>query len=239
MTKEHHVSQAQLYVAELNRREDARNAARDYKMERWVIVLIAAELVLAVIGIITGWREGNNQIRKVDKQIEILDTLNRSSAATADTLTAVRQAQEASLDTQEHTLDNIVAMNTALHDELVLNYAVSIALTYDESRPSLDLHNEGKTNLFLWGDKLDEQPPSIEKEPRIIAPGGFYFIHATDFKRQVIDRQPKGLPYRATLYLYLKSANGKKYVAKSYLIIRWEGETAKVDTQMISVTAGW
>jgi hypothetical protein len=91
--------------------ESGRLAERDYKLEKWVIGLIGAELVLAVVAIIFGWVEGN-------KQMEILDKLNKSSAETAATLTALRQAQEASLATQKTTLDSIVAMNTALQDQL-------------------------------------------------------------------------------------------------------------------------
>src|SRR5882762_7878983 len=124
--KQHHVIQAQLYLAELNRRkqawesdESAKIAKRDYKLELWVIVLIGAELVLAVVAIVVGWVEGA-------KQTKVLDELNRSSAATAVTLTAVRQAQEASLDTQKHTLDNIVTMNNSLQDELDLNFTEAL-----------------------------------------------------------------------------------------------------------------
>ena len=129
MTKEHHVAQAQFYLAELDRRKQAQEridsgkiAQRDYKLELWVIGLIGAELVLAVLAIILGWVEGSKQMR-------VLDKLNESGTATAATLTAVRQAQEASLDTQKHTLENIMAMNDALQDEMDLNVTEAVQWT--------------------------------------------------------------------------------------------------------------
>ena len=83
MDKEHHVAQAQFYLAELDRRkqaqeriDNARTAQRDYVLEKWVIGLIGAELVLAVLAIVFGWVEGN-------KQMEVLDKLNNSGAETA------------------------------------------------------------------------------------------------------------------------------------------------------------
>jgi hypothetical protein len=72
--------------------------------------------LLAVVGIVIGWVKGI-------KQMEVLDKLNQSSAATAATLTAVRQAQEASLTTQKNTLDNIMAMNDALQEQIDWNFA--------------------------------------------------------------------------------------------------------------------
>lgn len=83
MEKEHHVSQAQFLLAELDRRKQAKEriesekiAARDYKLEHWVIGLIGAELLLALVGIVVGWVEGS-------KQMDVLDKLNKSSAENA------------------------------------------------------------------------------------------------------------------------------------------------------------
>jgi hypothetical protein len=128
MEKEHHVSQAQFLLAELDRRKQAKErsesekiAARDYKLELWVIGLIGAELLLALVGIIVGWVEGS-------KQMDVLDKLNKSSAETAATLTLLRQAQEAALDTQKHTLENIVTMNNALQDEMDFKFCGGVAV---------------------------------------------------------------------------------------------------------------
>jgi hypothetical protein len=124
--KQHQIAQAQIFLAELDRRKQAKEriesekiAARDYKLELWVIGLIGAELLLALVGIVVGWVEGS-------KQMDVLDKLNKSSAETAATLTTLQKEQEAALETQRHTLENIVTINDALQDEMDLNVTEAI-----------------------------------------------------------------------------------------------------------------
>jgi hypothetical protein len=168
--KERHLLQAQFYLAEIERRKQTREgieseriAVRDYKLELWVIGLIGAELLLAFVGIVVGWIEGS-------KQMDVLDKLNKSSAETAVTLTAVRQAQEASLDTQKHTLDNIVAVNDALQDEMDLNFTEALRYSGGMSggdQERVDFLNNGRTTLFFWGSKFDGQPPKIQQKATV------------------------------------------------------------------------
>jgi hypothetical protein len=62
--------------------------------------------------------------------MSVLDKLNESSSATAATLTAVRQAQEASLAIQKQTLENIVAdeQRTAKGAGLELRWCITVCL---------------------------------------------------------------------------------------------------------------
>jgi hypothetical protein len=237
VSREQHIAEAQFYLAEIERRrqahervESARIARRDFRMELCVIVLIGAELVLAIIAIYLGGKEG-------DKQLDVLDKLNKNGALTTVALNAVHQAQEDSLATQKTTLDNIVGMNTALQDQMGLNYVVSLDLTYDDSQPlpRVVLFNKGKTNLYLWGTKLDEQKPSMEKEPFIVTPLGSYYIYAKTFKDELLHQVPKGSKARVPFDLYLKTTNGRQYIAKSYFSVWWDGDALKIDTQTISI----
>jgi hypothetical protein len=73
--------QAQLYMNEINRRNDEKIATRDgqmaersYKMEIAVIVLIGHEIVIGIGGVIFGVREGN-------QQATILNDMKASTAA--------------------------------------------------------------------------------------------------------------------------------------------------------------
>jgi hypothetical protein len=72
--------------------------------------------LLAVVGIVIGWVKGS-------KQMEVLDKLNQSSAATAATLTAVRQAQEASLTTPEEHARQHHGDDDALQEQIDWNFA--------------------------------------------------------------------------------------------------------------------
>jgi hypothetical protein len=227
-TKEHLAALAQFYLAEIDRRDNAKIAQRDYKMERSVIILIGLELLLAVVAIITGWIEA-------DKQMSVLNKLNESSAATAGTLTALRTAQEDALDTQKHTLENIVAMNAALQDELGLNYAISVVLTYDDSQRRLNLFNNGKTNIWLWGTKLSNQKPTLEKEGRVIAPTGYYYFNFAPIRQELVQKLPKGGESQILFDVYLKTANGRPYVVVALLVASWSGDVLQLRTQITSV----
>ncbi len=114
------VAQVEFYMRELERRENAEVAARDYKMavedrqtnsviaerdfrmarrserlETWVIILIGLEIVIAVIGLWYGIHEGN-------KQQTVLEGMGKNTANTA-----------AILKTQGEVLDKV---NTNTHD---------------------------------------------------------------------------------------------------------------------------
>jgi hypothetical protein len=217
MQKEHHVSQAQFYLAELERRvqakeriESERIGKRDYRLELWVIGLIGAELVLAVVGIVFGWVEGN-------KQTKVLDQLNQSSAATAATLTALRQAQEASLETQRHTLENITAMNDALQDELDLN--LTEAMQYSGGMTGggherVDFSNSSRTVLWLCGSKFGTEPTAMRKRPTMLTPGSSAPFEISDLIAKTIKAMGTTTEATVPFELYLKRENGTKYVAK-------------------------
>jgi hypothetical protein len=211
--KEHHVSQAQFYLAELDRRDQAKErrasqriARRDFWLEIGVIVLIGAELI-----------EGN-------KQTAVLDKLNQSSAATAATLTAVRQAQEASLETQKHTLENITAMNDALQNESDLNLLDVLQCSGSDSQGHIYLGNRGKASLFLWGSRYDSRSPVMQRTATVIPYGGSHTLDVSRLSKELFgetgDAPQRVVPYE----LYLKTANGKKYVGtSSFQIARIKG----------------
>src|SRR5215467_3952141 len=216
MQKEHHVAQAQIYLAELDRRaqerernENARIARRDFWMEIAVIVLIGAELIVAEMAYF-----GES------KQMAVLDQLNRSSGETADTLTAVRKAQEASVETQQHTLGNIMAMNDAVQDQIDFNFTEAIQGS-GMSAPGhqeISFGNRGGIVLILWGSKFGSDPPTMRERPLPLASGSSTPpIDVTPLVEKTI--RTMGTETRASIpfELYLKRQNGTKYVAKGTL----------------------
>jgi hypothetical protein len=219
--KQHHAVQAQVFLDELERRkqerertESERVGQRDYKMELWVIGLIGAELLIAGVGIFFGWIEGVTQTK-------VLDQLNKSSAETAATLTLLRQAQEAAFDTQKHTLENIVTMNNTLQDEIDLDSTRAIRWGGGGGDVSghqvTSFDNDGRSVFWFWGSKIGNNPPTMEKQRRILEPGGY--ISITGFFESAAKAPKKqGDPSSPiTFYLYLTRDNGTKYVAKGVM----------------------
>jgi|GEM_PF-5385221 len=215
--KQYQIAQAQIFLAELDRRKQSKEriesekiAARDYKLELWVIGLIGAELLLAVVGIIVGWVEGS-------KQMDVLDKLNKSSAETVATLTTLQKEQEAALETQKHTLENIVTMNDALQDEMDLN--VTEAIQWGGSGGDASGHqiitfdNSGRTVLLLWGSRFGNEPRTMRQQPTVLAPSGSFPFDISRFMTKTGDATRAPIPFE----LYLKRTNGTKYVAKGFL----------------------
>jgi cell division protein FtsB len=223
MEKEHLATLAQVYLGELDRRlqkEDrrlqaaerassARHAKRDFGMESLVILLISAELAFAYVG----WREGKNQQ-------EVFDELNKSSAETAKTLTAVREAQEASLETQKHTLEKLAAMNSALQDEMDLN--ITEALQYGGGssgggQERVDISNRGRTTLFLWGSKFDGQPPKMQQKATVLLPGNSATFDVFAVVKRFAPTSEGSTRTLVPFELYFTRENGTKYISKGTL----------------------
>jgi hypothetical protein len=64
--------------AEVERRESKRIARRDFRMELVVIFLIGLELIVAIGGIVVGIRESREQSAVAQKQIEMLDKVEKA-----------------------------------------------------------------------------------------------------------------------------------------------------------------
>jgi hypothetical protein len=221
MTRQHLIVESQFYLAEIERRKQAQDrseseriANRDYKLELWVIGLIGAELLLAFAGIVIGWIEGS-------KQVDVLDNLNKSGAATAATLTAVRQAQEASLETQKRTLESIVAMNSALQDEMDLNFTEALQYSGGMSgsgQERIDFSNNGRATLFFWGSRFDGQSPRMQQKPTVLAPGSNKVsFDISSLITHLVETRKTPTVTLIPFELYFTRENGTKYVSKGNL----------------------
>ena len=179
--------QAQLYMNEINTRNDEKIAERDekmagrsYKLEIWVIILIGLELLIGLGGIAIGCREGNQQVGVLQEmkkstaatatllqgQSSVLNTMNASASATATAMDKLQKAQDASLTAQRNslvtlrnTLKSIGRMNDALDQELNLAFAVAINVTVDNATKHMTLANLAKTSVYVWVRSLETKLP--------------------------------------------------------------------------------
>jgi len=224
------LSRAQFYIDEIERRsaetERQRQAwisRRDFILEIVVIVLIGAELYYSI--------HGGNQ------QLAVLQTLNTSAGQQLDALKVLRTEQEDALSTQKETLGTITQMNAALQNQLGLNFVPLLQISYMESEKALFFQNFGKTNLFLWGTKL-ESIKSIAPEPRLLVPaaetGGLRTSIEEVFESES-KKVPKGSYDTLHLEVYLKNANGKKFTSNVVLIALWRGDTLTFNVQTIGI----
>jgi hypothetical protein len=235
------LSEAQFYIdeierriAEAERRKQSRIGARDFVLELVVIILIGLELYFGIVG-------GNNQLAvlqtlktSADQQLGVLQKLNTSADETAKILKALGDKQDVALTAQQQTLQLTGQMNGALQTQLGLNFAPALTLVYQEPQKQLTFMNLGKTEVFVWGTK-DNGKTDMLPEPRIIVGGASYSLPVDDLLKAASQRIPKGgsetLPYE----VYLKTANGKKYIAKFLVIATWRDDTLILKAQQTGI----
>lgn len=122
---------------------------------------------------------------------------------------------------------------------LDLQYNVSVDITYDSSR--LNISNKSTTNLFLWGAKTGSNEAVMEDQPRLISPGGYYYINAVGVEavlRRLADAS--ALPEFLAVELYVESANQRKWTVNCLLKPTLNGEKMHVLTQTVAIIPdGW
>jgi len=249
--------EAQYYLTLIARKRDDRVARRDFGMEVAVIVLIGLEIILSFIFGSYGLKEGNQQatiLQHMDQstaktadaikgQGKILETMNQN---TGDTVAAMQKlqsqqndslsAQKNSLATLRNTLKSITQMDAALERQLNLAFEVSVVIMADNDKKRISVVNQGKTAVIVWGVKYDIESPVKFEAPRFIVPGATYQFFVENLFTKISLLVPRDSERSFPLDLYMRSADGKPYVAHGVLTGRWEKDELKVYSTTTSIT---
>jgi hypothetical protein len=154
------LQEAQFYTRELERRDDAFVAKRDFWLEVIVIGLITMELLL-------GFYQEKEQSKTGTQQQEVLGNLQKSTAATAATMEK---------------------MNTAMQSELDLNYAVNAVVDFDNATKRARILNTSRTLIFLMAVKAGSYS-GFNTERMIIQPGETHTL-GLDFAAKELFKTP-------------------------------------------------
>jgi len=123
----------------------------------------------------------------------------------------------------------------AINEQLLeLNYLPSVEVTYSDHR--INTVNKGKTNLLIWGDRLSDQQPVMEKDPRLVTPGGSYYILAETFEREVMQKFPDGSDTFVPFEVYIQTENTKKYMVKAQLLVKMKSGVPEIHCQTLSIS---
>ena len=192
-------TEAQFYMQELDRRDGARIADRDYKLEKWVIGLIGLEIVLSLLGIWLSIQQGVNEDLLMGKQNTILTNLQKSTSDTASTINGLLQmtnTMNGSAASTASTLRSLQSttetMNGAIQGQLALFYEPSLNVVWNPGNHRVNVINNGRTNVQLWGYKLGSAPEVIDRASRVISPNAGFELEFTGFYPQMEQSLPKG-----------------------------------------------
>ncbi|MBK7362506.1 MAG: hypothetical protein IPJ01_09430 [Micavibrio sp.] len=116
---------------------------------------------------------------------------------------------------------------------LNLQFVVALEVVYTDKK--INIANKGQTNLFLWGTQTLGNNKLIEKEPRLITPGGFYYLNAEHIETEAREKLKTSELTVLTLDLFLKNQNQDKYVVRTIINFAKKGDDLISNSQTISV----
>jgi hypothetical protein len=106
-------------------------------------------------------------------------------------------------------------------------------------RDRLVLYNRSNADIYLWGDKFDDETaPTVETQRRTIPFGGFYYFLTDKLEAQakvVIGENGEKLePFE----VYISDKSDRRYIAKFDLLIKMKDSSMTVHTQQLGVSEG-
>lgn len=184
------LQEAQFYTRELERRDDAFIAKRDFWLEMIVIGLITMELVL-------GLYQEKEQSKTATQQQEVLGNLQKSTAATAATMEK---------------------MNTAMQSELDLNYVVNAVVDFDNSARKARILNTGHTLIFLMAVKAGSHVEFYPNRT-IIQPGETYRLDLSFAVKELLKTPITDQVHSTDVQLYFRNLRDEGFIG-TYVMAR-------------------
>jgi hypothetical protein len=117
---------------------------------------------------------------------------------------------------------------------LDLQHAVSLEITHQPQR--LNISNKGQTNIWLWGTRLADAAPSYEQQPRLITPGGFYYLIADKLEALIVKNIGQNGNTVVPLEVFVAGQNGKKWIVRTLLFAVVTNGVVQIHTQTVSAT---
>jgi hypothetical protein len=201
-------------MRELEHRRDSWVSIRDFTLEIIVIALIGWEIWI-------GYRAERLQKTNFEAEQKVFDNLEKSSEATAAALVAAQQILQ--------------KMNESLEKQLALSYDVMLVATYDNPSKKMIFSNGGRTNIALWGWKIEGTLPSVGGGPRTIIPGGSYGGAMPELTEILTKLTRKGVDRLVPFEIYVKNERGEEFTVYANFGITWQNEQMQVGTQTVTI----
>lgn len=117
--------------------------------------------------------------------------------------------------------------------ELQYQPSVEIAIAGNQ----LQVHNKGVHNIWLWGTEIESSSRSIEKDPRLITPGGFYYIPTEKLQKLVQERLKGDGELRLNAMFFVKGAHDRKYTVRNVFYCTVVKGVVSVRAQTIGISS--
>src|SRR5207245_2646371 len=118
--------------------------------------------------------------------------------------------------------DTMNAMKLSMEKQVALFYDVSVAITFNLNLKRIEIVNNGRTNVYIWGDRLNRGKKVMDRKPRMITPGGSYYVLADSFYEELRQKLPKGSEGRIPFELFLKNEAGDSFAIETEFFSVWD-----------------
>jgi len=204
------LTEARFYLEEIDRRDDRYRSRRDLVLELVVIGLILTEIVFSAVAYHAGKTE-----------FAVLSNLEASSRATAGILADLKQSTE--------------EMNKIAQEQAALSYEVAVHVRVNLPDNELEITNEGRTPVTLWGWKFLDESPVMLARPNILAPGAPHSLSAEKIVTVAVQQMKKHAA-SVSVVLFLKNEKSEEFVAHYVFVNRTGYGPFSLQTRALSVT---
>jgi uncharacterized membrane protein len=121
----------------------------------------------------------------------------------------------------------------ATQKELTLNYIPSVAVVHQDHR--LYIYNEGKSDLYMWGNKLTDLQ-TVDPKPRIIPSNANYYMFVDQVEAEILRKLGNNGEVRVPFELYLSNVRNERYIATFELLILVRNGAVSIHSQMTGIS---
>ncbi len=106
----------------------------------------------------------------------------------------------------------------------------------------MKIFNRGKTNIFLWGTKVNAGVKTIERQPRVITPtpDSFYYLKMEEMEKDILAKLGPNGESRVPFEAYFENAKSQRYIAKFLWWVVVADNKITIHTQNVGIDrADW
>jgi hypothetical protein len=115
----------------------------------------------------------------------------------------------------------------------------SLDVLFDAGGPgrsaAVNFINHGWANMYLWGDKLDDGPKSLD-DPRTITPSGSYHIWADKVAEEIKSKIGSKGELKVSFHVYVSTEDGRKHILKYLLWATIRDGVFRIETQNLGTS---
>lgn len=116
---------------------------------------------------------------------------------------------------------------------LDLNFAPSLMVTYENDR--INVKNMGSQNVWIWGKKIGSRKPMVEKQGRLLTPGGLYFFDAKSLEDIIQSDMQSDSRIQIPFEFFVQTENQKRYVLNNLIYFNTRDGKLKTHIQTIGI----